>query len=333
MNTVRLKDIADKTGFSISTVSRILSGDTNRKMKEETISLVLQTADAMGYYKTKNQKLRKALPTVRMLAIFQEESEASNTLTLGILDGIRKEVIELSPHMRLEYDTISTNDSNFRDRLSRAKVDAAVIVGRIDEETIEFISSHIGYILYSGLDGLSGHDEIICDAREGIRKGVSFLSLKGRKRIAYIGPSERNGYPYLGYLEGLADSHIERDQNLVENADSNTLNGYEAAMHLLGRTTPDAIVTASDSIALGVMRAMKEMGIRCPETTALIGFGNQESSAYLDPSLSSFEVPKKELGQFAVRIAIDRIENPRKGCIRVTLPYTFIERESTGKNI
>ena len=301
-------------------------------MKEETINLVLRTADDMGYYKAKNQKLRQSIPTVRMVALFQQESHNMGAMTYGILEGIRKEVIEQQRNMRLEYETISVEDNNFRDRIEKGNIDVAILVGKMDSEILTFLDNHIPYMIYSGLDSIIGYDEIICDSREGIRKGVAFLANRGMRRIAYVGPV-RTGteYKYMGYIEGLTDNGLTRDENLIENSDLSTSSGYEAAKTLLARMVPDAIIAANDNVAIGVLRALKEKGITCPEDTALIGFDNLDTSAYLEPSLSTFDVPRKELGRFAVKIAIDRVENPREDSIRITLPYTFIERESTFK--
>ena len=335
MNKVRQKDIAEKTGLSVSTVSRILSGDITRKMKDETVDLVLRTADEMGYYSFKKQKLQSSIPTVKMISLFVSDHEVMNDFFSGILEGINREITETKKHMRIDYEAISIYDVDFKQKLESRNVDVAILLGRVRRDLLEVIRQSVPYIIYAGLNSIPGFDEVLCDAREGIREGVSHLYEQGHRRIAYIGPNclqseVRNEFRYMGYLEGLADKGIPIDEDLTENTYLSTADGYQAALKLLGRTTPDAIVAANDNVAIGVLRALKEKGFRCPDDIALLGFDNIETGAYTSPSLSTFDVPKQELGRFAVKFAIDRIENPRDNNIRITLPYVFVERESTG---
>ena len=329
METVKLKDIARKTGFSISTVSRILSGDPSRKMKDETIEQVLRTADEMGYYKARRNKLRKSIPETRLISIYMETQDEGRTVYPLILDGITEEVRAVQATTRLDYETFSNTGGRLEEKLSSTKYDAAILIGQADDEVLRILKSNIPYIIHTGLTPMEGMDDVICDFRDMVRHGYLYLRSTGRKDIAYIGSTSSRSQAYLGFLEGMIANGDNVDDVIAIDSTSTTLDGYESAEMLLERRKPDAILTTNDSIAIGVMKALKERNISCPGEIAVMGCGNLETSAYLETSLSTFDIPGREIGKATVRVCMERLENPWNGHIRVELPSTFMEREST----
>lgn len=101
------------------------------------------------------------------------------------------------------------------------------------------------------------------------------------------------------------------------------------AMVRAGRL-PTAVVCANDTVAMGVLKALGEEGIAVPSGISVIGFDNIENAAFLSPSLTTIDVPKAELGRYATTVLLDRIQNRRTYPLQVTLPFTLLERESTG---
>lgn len=337
MKNVKLKDIAAATGVSVSTVSRILSGDKSRKVKDETASAVLDTAKALGYYSTRKNKLRNAIGKINIAVLFVSDNE--NILSpffSEIIEGITNEINGLSDYMNIAFEILTLGSDAFENRLGKKDLDGAIILGRTQESVIARIKDSVPNYIYAGLNSMGNMDEVICDAKEGIKEGISYLYERGARKIAYIGPTYMqndvmNEYRYLGYVEALADLKLGHDEKLVENVLLAANEGYAGAIRLLSRSRPDAIVAANDNVALGVLKALESSGVRVPEEVSVIGFDNIDVSAFSSPSLTTFDVPKKELGHFAVRFLLDRIENPRERNIRITIPYQLIERESTRK--
>lgn len=337
MKKIRLKDVADKTGVSISTVSRILSCDRTRKMKDETVDLVLKTAEEMGYFSTKRKILRNAMGVVHVAVIFMAADESiSSPFFSGIIDGVRAQIRSLSDSMSLSLEVLTVQDKNYDDRLLSGEIDAAILLGRAGRGVISEIKRSIPNLIYAGLNGIGGLDEVICDGKEGIKEAVCYLGGLGHRSIAYVGlviPKEEgvNEYRYIGYREGLLNAGLAFDSNLVENTFLTTEAAYEATGHLLERTRPTAIVAANDNVAIGVLKYLKERNIRVPEEMSVIGFDNIEVASMINPSLTTFDVPKRDLGRFSVTFLLDRMENPRKRNIRITIPYELVIRESTGE--
>ena len=339
MKNVKLKDIAETTGVSVSTVSRILSGDKSRKMKEETIKEVLKVAGDLGYYSDKKKKLRNAIGKLNIATLFVSDHESIlSPFFSEIIEGIKNEIDLLSEYMNISFEILSLGTSAFDRRLEEKTLDAVIILGRTKESVIEWIKGSVPNLIYSGPNSIGGMDEVTCDAREGIKDGVRFLFSKGARNIAYIGPTYLqneilNEHRYMGYVEALADLNLVQDENLVENVFLKIDDGFEGARRLLERAKPDAIVAANDNVALGVLRYLEETGRKVPDDISVIGFDNIEVSAFSHPTLTTFDVPKRELGRFALKFLIDRIENPRERNIRISVPYQLIERESTKKEV
>ena len=108
--------------------------------------------------------------------------------------------------------------------------------------------------------------------------------------------------------------------------------GYDAMRTLLEQTEhPDAVFCYSDLLAVGAIRAARELGRRIPEDIAVIGCGNLPISAYLEVPLSSIDQGTAELGQHASRLALELIESKTPQAAQTMLvPPRIIVRASTG---
>lgn len=337
MNDVKLKDIAEESGFSVSTVSRILSGDRSRKMKEQTIRCVLDTAKRLGYYEEKRTRLYKADAALNIGCLFVSDHESIlSPFFSEVLSGIKEEISQLSQFRNITFDLLLCEDDDFSSRIESKSLDAAVILGRSRSSTLELIRTNIANLIYAGLNPVGGMDEVLCDARDGMADAVRYLNGLGHTRIAFIGPTAKqsdvhNEFRYIGYQEGLALCGLEFDDRLVEDVYLSIQDGYEGASSLFSRIKPTAVLAANDNTALGVLSYLKDKGILVPDEVSVVGFDNIEVSSFFKPSLSTYDVPKKELGRFAVKFLIDRIDNPRNCDIRINVPYRFIKRDSSGR--
>ena len=332
MSRVTLKEIAERSGVSISTVSRILSGDTSRKPSEETAQRVLSVAHELGFIESRTKRIRKARIPITLNSIFLSDHESiASEFFQKILSGIDKEIGRLDEEYNIRYSVIASSDNSFLSSIEGS--DAAIILGRGSDEVIGEIRRRVPLLIYAGLNSIGGMDEVISDAEQGMADAVRYLYGKGRRRIAYVGPADMrevlNEHRFRGYLEGLDSLGINRSDAIYESVHLTPLDGYEGTCRLLERTVPDAVVAANDNAAIGVLRALKEKGLKVPEDVMLTGFDNSESSAFLEPSLTTFAVMADELGRFAAKIIVDRCLNERSCPIRISIPYKLVEREST----
>jgi LacI family transcriptional regulator len=106
--------------------------------------------------------------------------------------------------------------------------------------------------------------------------------------------------------------------------------GYLGARDLLADGRFDAVFVASDQQAIGVLRALQEMGIRCPEDIAIASFDGIAAAAYSTPGLTTMTQPFAELGRAAVTRLLDRMDRPEAAAELTTLPVSLVARGSCG---
>ncbi len=332
MKKVLLSDIAEKCSVSISTVSRTLSGDTSRRINALTRKKILQCASDLGYY-TSRQINQSSLATLKTAILFLSDHESIGSPFFSqIVEGIREEAERLGD-VKIELKTLSIYDSDFFTSFEDGDFDLAILLGRVRKDVLSRVMKSEAQLIYAGLNRIENVDCVLADSMEGIKELVCYLHSLGHEKIAFLGPCHQedlvNEYRFEGYLEGLALSGLDYSPSLVCDCYLSAEDGYEKTGLLFEKSRPSAIVCANDILATGTLRYLEDHGIDCPGEVSVTGFDNIEASAFLKPALTTMDVPKKELGRFALSIALDRRKSGRDYTLRLNLPFSLIEREST----
>lgn len=172
------------------------------------------------------------------------------------------------------------------------------------------------------------------DNREAARHATAHLLGLGHRRIGTIaGPLQMESAIARrdGYKRAMLEAGIPIAPELIISSDYTQEGGYQAARMLLRLANrPTAIFVASDTMALGVLRACHEQDLRIPQDIALVGFDDLPAAQYTHPRLTTVHQPIAEMGASAVRLLIDRIKNPRLEHRQVRLATRLIIRESCG---
>jgi LacI family transcriptional regulator len=169
--------------------------------------------------------------------------------------------------------------------------------------------------------------------REGARDAVAHLIGLGHRRIALINgqlqmeaaQARRNGYK-----QGLLEAGIPIDDELMVDGHYSEPAAYQATLRLLDLPSPPtAIFSASDSMALGALRAIRDRGLIVPDDVAVIGFDDLPMAAYASPPLTSVRQPISEMGAHAVRVLVEQIKG-QGPATSVRFPARLVVRESCG---
>ena len=136
---------------------------------------------------------------------------------------------------------------------------------------------------------------------------------KGRKRIVYIGVTEEDRAAGLerriGVQEALRAAGLDAEGLPCETADFNAQSGYEAMCRLLDRCPePDGVICATDIIAHGAMKALKERGMKIPEDVSIAGVGDNWADMISVPTLTTARLHQRRCGAEAARILLSMIE-------------------------
>jgi LacI family transcriptional regulator len=132
-----------------------------------------------------------------------------------------------------------------------------------------------------------------------------------------------------GYMAALRDRGVISDPGLIAEGDFTEAGGYRAMQQLLTRRL-DAVFVASDMMAIGAMRAMREAGVRVPEDVAVVGFDDLPQAARTEPPLTTVRQPTYRLGATTVDSLLDLIECPNSSPRRIVLPTELVVRASCG---
>src|SRR5215216_5316989 len=319
---IRLKDIAEKAGVSIMTVSKVLRDAPD--ISPTTKTRVRQLAEQMGYMPDSvAQGLRTRTSKLFGLVI----PATTNPIYARVVMAIEEQAHERG------YDVILAQTLNMPEReehvirrlLSR-RVDGIFLtpVYRLDPKAPiyeELLRRAIPTVLL-------GHRAPFCDGFVSIETddvGAAYLATKhllelGHKRIAFFSgpPASPSSQERLeGHRRALREAEIEPDDTLIFNAGSTTEEGERTALQMLNEAPKaTAVQTANDLVAIGAATVFLSQGLRIPQDLSLVGFGNILVSEYFRVPLTTIRQPKLRLGAAAMEtmarlIRGERPENKR----------------------
>ena len=176
------------------------------------------------------------------------------------------------------------------------------------------------------------------DEQQGAQKAVQHLIDCGCKNIGCIlEPLHTSGAKkqFLGYSKTLHEAGLQVNETFeTENAEGKHQDGYEKMKNLLQRQEKlDGVFVGNDKMAIGALKYLKEINRDVPEEIKVIGYGDNFLSGMMEPSLSSMDFDKRELGNRAAELLFQKInsEGPSKNADKIILESRLVIRESTNK--
>lgn len=335
---VTLKDIAARANVSISTVSKVINGGDINSVSKETLKKIWEIANEEGYIPNKYARNLSAVNKSKTIGCILSSTHETyktsffNRISNGIHDEIEKQEYTLGYAM----SSSNTLKTVLYENIASKEIESAIILGRFKKEFLEFLKQNIKNLVYAGLNPINkGIDEVICDAFESVSCAVEHLISLGYRKIAYVGTvpdyTVVNECRFNAYKYTLEKNRLEFDNRLVSNVELSTEEGYEAMKKMLNDgNIPTAVFCGNDTTAIGVMRAVCEKELHIPRDIAVISIDDIDMASYIRPALSTINVPKEELGRFAVKLLIDKIESKRVIPVRVNIPFKLVVRESCG---
>lgn len=331
-----LKDIAIKANVSISTVSKVLNSSDSTSIGEDTKMRITNIAMEEGYFPNRNAKTLSNMKNNKVIScILSYESESlNNTFFNKILEGVHNEIEHQG--YTLGY-TLSSSDSLIEimeENIEANDINSAIILGKFSPKFLKFVKNSIQNLVYAGLNSPNiGCDEVVCDAYKAVKCAVEHLIELGNEKIAYIGIIKdkriANECRFEAFENTLKSNGLKLHKDFVRKIALTTEQGYAAMMDMLKvEEIPTAVFCGNDVTAIGVVRAAEEKGIRIPDELSIISIDDIDMARYVKPSLTTIHVPKEELGKFAVKLLVDKIETERLMPVKVELPFELVIRES-----
>lgn len=331
-------DIAYQAGVSQPTVSRALRGSP--RVSEETRKRVLAVAQQLNYKVDKNaSNLRFQRSNTLALLIFEDptsDDSAINPFFVSMLGSITRACAQRGYDLLVSFQQQS--DDWHEEYEDTRKADGLILLGYGDyllyRERLERLTEQGTHFVrwgavQPGQPGLSiGSDNV-----QGGYEAARHLITLGRRRLAFIGGASR-GCPefldrYRGFVRALEDARLAAPPGLQVDAITTEEAGYAATSELLRRGVGfDAVVGASDLIALGAMHALQEHGIDVPAAVAVVGFDDIPAAGLANPPLTTIAQNTRLAGEVLVDTLLRQVRDEHaEGQM---LPTRLVVRRSCG---
>lgn len=323
--------MANSLGLSISTVSRALSGDP--RVSSQTKQQVEQAARELRY---RPSVLARGLKTKRTMTIGLIVIDVTYPMYASIARVVEGEastsgynVIICNSEAKIEKER-----RYFSGLLDRG-VDGVLLtpVGGESAKGFHSESQDVPLVLVDpGVAEVPGSCASI-DHTLGGYLATRYLISLGHERIALLNSSANFPWSKLlfsGYCEALEEAGITFLESMVIESDLDLTSGYQAASVLLGQIErPTAIFAASDFIAYGTLRAIKERNLRVPRDISLVGYGDIPIGSLLSPPLTTISYDVHQLGKSAARMLFKVLESTEiVTSERLILKPTLVLRKS-----
>lgn len=335
---VTLKDVAREAGVSYQTVSKVLNGQV--QVTPETRERIETAVAQLGY---RPNTTARSLRTQSTQLIGYSWKPNPNKEVNPILEEFLNSIVaaaEACQHHVMLFPFTGDDDqwvNTYRELISTNRVDGFILSGLdYDDPRIPLLQEMDFPFVAFGRSNPEHHFPFVdVDGRAGIRSATDHLIQQGHQQVAVIAWPEgsRVGSARLnGYLEAMEKANLPISPDWIQRWEGSYQNGYQAAATLLDlpeNQRPTAVVTLVDIMAIGVMRAVQDRGLRVGPDVAITGFDNTPLVQYLNPGLTSLRQPVTQIGQKTVGLLTALLKGDRPERSEILLKPELIIRQSS----
>lgn len=323
-----IRDIAKAAGISPGAVSRILNNDPTLSVSFDTRKRVFDTAKELHYHNSRCND--KAVFKMGILLWFSAEQEMQDNYYLlarqGVEDFCQKNAIGIVRAFRSDPDTFQNLKG----------VDGLICIGKFSPVEVRRFISICSNIVFLDMPVEDFHiTSLSMDFKSATYAVLDYLTGLGHTKIAFL-----CGKEYVGDREPLQD---ERKTSYISYMTKKKLDfksflhegcfsfasGYEMMQEVLAADTlPTAVFAASDSIAFGAMKAIKEHSLSVPEDISIVGFDDIEMCSYVTPALTTVHAPAYDMGQHGANLVYAASNLSNSTPLKAKIPCHLVIRDS-----
>ncbi|ASU23680.1 transcriptional repressor PurR [Vibrio qinghaiensis] len=326
-----MKDIARLAGVSTSTVSHVIN--KSRYVSDEIAVRVNKAAQDLNYAPS---ALARSLKMNRTRTIGMLVTTSTNPFFGEVVKGVERSCYHKG------YNLILCNTEGDSQRMQASintllqkRVDGLLLMcSTLEGERIDVFERYpdIPVVVMDWGPMLFPSDKIQDNSLRGGYIAANYLIECGHKEIGCItGPLIRHQAQmrYEGYKRAVLEAGLDIHPNWIVESDFECEGGYEAFNKMLAKgPLPSAIFVSNDMMAMGVINAANEKGIRIPEDLSLMGYDDIHIARFMSPALTTIHQPKYRLGKAAVDTLLARLENEALEPQIVQLEPTLAVRKS-----
>ncbi|PAR41249.1 transcriptional repressor PurR [Vibrio metoecus] len=326
-----MKDIARLAGVSTSTVSHVIN--KSRFVSDEIAERVNNAAKQLNYAPS---ALARSLKMNRTKTIGMLVTTSTNPFFGEVVKGVERSCY----HQGYNLILCNTEGDNQRMKASintllQKRVDGLLLMcSTLEGERLDVFDRYpdIPVVVMDWGPILFASDKIQDNSLQGGYMAAKHLIECGHKEIGCItGPLIRHQAQmrYEGYKRALAEAGIAINPDWIVESDFECEGGYQAFEKLYERgKLPSSLFVCNDMMAMGVIQAASQRGLRVPDDLSLIGYDDVHIAKFMTPALTTIHQPKYRLGKAAVDTLLYRLENPDTTAQVVQLEPTLVVRSS-----
>ena len=333
---VTIKDIARLSGCGVATVSRVLNNHPD--VSEETRRRVMEVVEANNFRPNNNAKHLKQ-QTTTSIAILVKGSQ--NMLFAGLVECIQALLRENGRDATVDYLDEEANEVARAAQLCRERKPLGILFLGGDLELFRegFQSVGVPCVLLTNAAGeldFANLSSITTDDNAAAGQAIEYLAARGHRHIGIISGSwscTQVGYSrFQGGLRACRRLGLPFDEDRqCEPCRYSMGEAYAAARRLVERCPElTAIFAVSDVMAIGVIRALRDLGKRVPEDVSVVGFDGIPLSQYFVPRLTTVRQDTQRLAERGVEVLLRNVEQPSRP-FHELVPFQLVEGESVAR--
>ncbi|MCX5502932.1 LacI family transcriptional regulator [Streptomyces sp. NBC_00053] len=349
MSAPTVYDVAERSGVSIATVSRVYR--TPDSVRAQTRERVLEAARQLGYVPSGNARGLASRTTGVLGLCFPDmadpdaeadaeaDSDADDAVMLysdQIIRGMER-AARRHGYALLIAASLEGGPESLVAKVAGRVDGFAVLAQTVPTEDLEVISRRLPVVMIAGPREIDHLDHIVVANADGERELARHLiEDHGLRRLSFVGgevESPDAEARFLGFRQACRDAGLPVPDAPDLRAEMMTqAEGARAAEELLDRDgeRPQGVLFANDQMAVGALRALERRGVRVPEDIAVTGFDGIPLSRIVRPPLTTVRQPIRQLGEQAVELLVQRLGDSGSEPVSLMLPVSLIRRASCG---
>ena len=308
----KISDVAEKTGYSITTISRAIND--HPYVSDKTKKKIFDAMKELDYYPNNvAQKLRgKGTKLIGVIISF-----VINPFFTYLVDAIEKAAYQVGYQIVI-LQTLEEpeREKKFIEMLKKRQLDGLIMTSLDDDspEVLKLIEAG-KIVVCNRYLGEQNIPLIHVDEKKATYEATYYLLSKGHRKIGYVTGNRGSMLPvdprFEGYVQALKEFDIEPNSNYIFPRRLTISDGKSTLTDVLalGEERPDALLVISDEVASGILSQCHLLNIKVPETLAIIGFDDQPIAEALYPGLTTVRQPIKEMGEYVAALIIANIEH------------------------
>ena len=338
MANYTINDIARLANVSPAAVSYVINDKPG--VSQQTRKIIQKIIDETGYNPNLSSRKLVLNKSFNIHIVIGSAFASFDNLFYNTAIKRMMEVCQESGYNLVLSNTENFEKSALRRAIQQKDVDGVIFLQDVVHGAVNYLHRHkVPYVILDAHELIEEHNSVYCDYSKAAYTATKYLLSKGHRGVAFVGMNSIQEFfdsSKTGYEKALEDSGITPDVSWIHGGADD-----EKSMHVCAQSLktllPDvsAVLCATDVLAVTFIKQLSKLRIKVPQDLSVCGMDDVLIARYCTPSLSTVEIDKQKMGETAIRLLLDIIDEkkPMKGQNVCINGERIIERESVRENI